>query len=110
MVLQDLAGYVALGDPAARIAAVARASQRAEPAAVAEVRTASAPAAASAPALTAEAIQAAVHDLLAGRATLDELAARHGVAAAAVAEWRRVYTDAGLRAVASLAPAGSSTR
>jgi hypothetical protein len=114
MVLQDLAGYIALGDPAARIAAVARPSQRAEPAPVPEVRTAvaaGAPAAAgSGAALTAEAIQAAVHDLLAGRATLDELAARHGVAAAAVAEWRRVYTDAGLRAVASLAPAGSSTR
>jgi hypothetical protein len=106
MVLQDLAGYIALGDPAARIAAVARASQRAEPAPVAEVRTAAAGAPAAAapgPALTAEAIQAAVHDLLAGRATLDELAARHGVAAAAVAEWRRVYTEAGLRAVAPLA-------
>jgi hypothetical protein len=111
MVLQDLAGYIALGDPAARIAAVARASQRAEPAAVAEVRTAGAASAAAAAAagLTAEAIQAAVHDLIAGRATLDELAARHGVAAAAVAEWRRVYTEAGLRAVASLGGA-SSTR
>jgi hypothetical protein len=111
MVLQDLAGYIALGDPAARIAAVARASQRAEPPPVAEVRTAaaSAPAAAaSGPALTAEAIQAAVHDLLAGRATLDELAARHGVTAAAVAEWRRVYTEAGLRAVAPLAGTAST--
>lgn len=115
MVLQDLAGYIALGDPAARIAVAARASQRAEPAGAPEVRAAvatRAPAAAasSAPGLTGEAIQAAVHDLLAGRATLDELAARHGVAPAAVAEWRRVYTDAGLRAVASLAAASSSTR
>jgi hypothetical protein len=111
MVLQDLAGYIALGDPAARIAAVARASQRAEPAPAAEVRTAAAGApatAASGPALTAEAIQVAVHDLLAGRATLDELAARHGVAAAAVAGWRRVYTEAGLRAVASLAGTAST--
>jgi hypothetical protein len=114
MVLQDLAGYVALGDPAARLAAVARPSQRAEPGPVPEVRPAVAAsalaAAGPAPALTAEVIQAAVHELLAGRATLDEVAARHGVAAAAVAEWRRVYTDAGLRAVASLVPTGSSTR
>jgi hypothetical protein len=114
MVLQDLAGYLALGDPAARIAAAAPAGQRAAaPASVAEVRTAvaaSAPAAAApAPLLTAEVIQAAVHELLAGRATLDELAARHGVAPAEVAKWRRVYTDAGLRAVASFA-ASSSTR
>jgi hypothetical protein len=117
MVLQDLAGYLALGDPAARIAgAAAPAARRAAapaPAPVAEVRTAvaaSAPAAAApAPGLTAEVIQAAVHALLAGRATLDELAARHGVAPAEVAEWRQVYTDAGLRAVASLA-ASSSTR
>jgi hypothetical protein len=115
MVLQDLAGYLALGDPAARIAAAAPVGQRAAapaPAPVAEIRTAvTAGAAAAAPAagLTAEAIQAAVHDLLAGRATLDELAARHGVSPAAVAEWRRVYTDAGLRAVASLG-ASSSTR
>ncbi len=122
MVLQDLAGYIALGDPAARIAAAAPVSQRAaELAQVPEVRAAvatpasvgaPAPAAAasSAPGLTGEAIQTAVHDLIAGRATLDELAARHGVPPAAVAEWRRVYTDAGLRAVASLAAASSSTR
>jgi hypothetical protein len=114
MVLQDLAGYIALGDPAARLAAAAQASPRAAgPGPIAEVRTAvaaSAPAAAPPAAVTAEAIQAAVHDLLAGRVTLDELAARHGVAAAAVAEWRRVYTEAGLRAVASLAGTGSSTR
>jgi hypothetical protein len=117
MVRQDLTGYIALGDPAARIAVPARDRRRAaEPAPVAEVRTAvaaSAPAAATSTAsgLTAEAIQAAVHDLLAGRATLDELATRHGATPAEVAEWRRVYTDAGLRAVASLAASeGSSTR
>ncbi|HEX3762331.1 MAG TPA: hypothetical protein VHW23_26705 [Kofleriaceae bacterium] len=113
MVMQDLAGYIALGDPAARLAIPVQAGPRAEPAAApapapaAEVRTATA---APAAALTAEAIQTAVHDLLAGRVTLDELAVRHGVTAAAVAEWRRVYTDAGLRAVAALAAAASSTR
>lgn len=112
MVMQDLAGYIALGDPAARIATPARASLRPEPAAApaADLRTAPAAAGPAGAGLTAEAIQAAVHDLIAGRATTDELAARHGVPAAAVAAWRRIYTDAGLRAVAGLAAAGSATR
>jgi hypothetical protein len=108
MVRQDLMAYIALGDPAVRVRVPARDRRRAVEPAPAELHTASADAAP--PALTAEAIQAAVHDLIAGRATLDELAARHGVAPAAVAAWRQVYTDAGLRAVASLAAASSSTR
>jgi hypothetical protein len=114
MIRQDLMGYIALGDPAVRVGVPARSRRRASEPAPAEVRTevaARAPAPGAAPAsdLPAEAIQAAVHDLLAGRATLDDLAARHGVAPAVVTEWRRVYTDAGLRALASLV-ASSATR
>src|SRR4051794_15236226 len=77
MIRQDLMGYIALGDPAVRIGVPARSRRRAEPAPAEVLTEVAAPAAASA--LTAEAIQAAVHDLLAGRATLDELAGRHGV-------------------------------
>jgi hypothetical protein len=165
MVLQDLDGYIALGDPAARIAPRPRASD-AMTAAAAGIRPASvelvspAAAAGSARAASAEVvspaaaagstrdapgvsasdiiaagtstsravatgasatdeaatidprtIQAAVHDLLADRATLAEIAARHGVAADVAARWRRVYTEAGLRAVtALLATAGGSSR
>jgi hypothetical protein len=57
------------------------------------------PATLSTAVIDAAAIQAAVHDLIAGSATLAELAGRYGVAPATVAAWRRVYTDAGLRAV-----------
>ena len=107
MVLADLDGYIALGDPAARIA-VAGPAARVEPAGPgaevssrhAEVVTGDAPA--PAPAIDAEAIAAAVHALIAGRATLAELAGRYGVPPATVDEWRRVYTDAGLRAVSAL--------
>jgi hypothetical protein len=112
MVLQDLDGYIVLGDPAARMA-VAEPGVRArdgaaaavEPAGPVEISTRGAPAPAathSAPTIDAGAIQAAVHDLIAGSATLDQLAARSGVPPATIAEWRRVYTDAGLRAVAEL--------
>jgi hypothetical protein len=118
MVQQDLDGYIALGDPAARVTTGrpdARAHDDAaaiEPAAVADLRSghpgaigdAAAPAARLAgPAIDAGVIAAAVHELIAGRATLAELAGRHGVAPAAIAEWHRVYTEAGLRAVSELA-------
>lgn len=114
MVLQDLAGYIALGDPAARIAAArpGRAAP-ARPGAVDEIRAAPAldPAAIDAAAIDAATIEAAVHDLIAGRATPAELADRHGVAPATVEQWRRIYTEAGRRALAALAAsAGSSTR
>jgi hypothetical protein len=115
MVLQDLDGYIALGDPAARMA-VSGASARAhggvaaavEPAGPIHVTTRDAIAPSATPAtlstavIDAAAIQAAVHDLIAGSATLAELAGRYGVDPATVAEWRRVYTDAGLRAVSEL--------
>ena len=116
MVLQDLDGYIALGDPAARLAVVRPpARDRAgaagldePPAPVAELRPTpaelaprgeTAPAAA---ALDAADIQAAVHDLIAGRATLDEIAGRYRVEPATVDRWRRIYTDAGLHAVSAL--------
>jgi hypothetical protein len=114
MVLQDLAGYIALGDPAARLAvtrppARERVGGGAEdaalgaggPAAPVELtaRAGDAPAAA----LDAAALEAAVHDLIAGRATVEQLAGKHGVAPGVVEEWRRVYTAAGLRAVTELA-------
>ncbi len=114
MVLQDLDGYIALGDPAARIAA-GRPEVRArddaasvEPRPVTDIRSGHAGAIrdAAPPAATAVdagTIEAAVHELIAGRATLAELAGRHGVAPAAIAEWHRVYTEAGLRAVSELA-------
>jgi hypothetical protein len=105
MVLQDLDGYIALGDPAARMA-VSGASARAGLIHVATrdavAPSATPPATLSTPVIDAAAIQAAVHDLIAGRATLAELAGRYGVDPAAVAGWRRVYTDAGLRAVSEL--------
>lgn len=119
MLLQDLDGYLALGDPAARLQ-VARASARQRGAAAAPEQsgavelvsrpgTSAAPAApapgAAAPAIDPGAIQRAVHELIAGRATTEQLAATHGVAPAVVEEWRRVYTEAGLRAVAALAAA-----
>lgn len=101
MALQDLDGYIALGDPAARIAAE-RPEARARSSA-AELRSGSAERAASAlPCPDAPAIEAAVHELIAGRHTAGEIASRHGVAAADVERWRRVYTEAGLRAVAEL--------
>lgn len=116
MVLQDLDGYIALGDPAARMAvrgAAARAqgsvAAAIEPAGSIDVITrgaiapsATTPAPLSPAVIDAAAIQAAVHDLIAGSATLAQLAGRYGVDPATVAGWRRVYTDAGLRAVAEL--------
>jgi hypothetical protein len=54
------------------------------------------------PATADTADAAAVHDLIAGRATLAELTGRSGVEPATVADWHRVYTDAGLRAVSAL--------
>jgi hypothetical protein len=112
MMLQDLDGYVALGDPAARLQ-VARAQARKRGAAAAApapersgaVELVSAPASASAPGIDPGAIQRAVHELIAGRATAEQLATTHGVAPAIVEEWRRVYTEAGLRAVAALVAA-----
>jgi hypothetical protein len=115
MALQDLDGYIALGDPAARMA-VYGASARAHRGAAADAksigpihvttRDAIASSATRDPLCTAvidaAAAQAAVHDLIAGSATLAELAGRYGVDPATVAEWRRVYTDAGLRAVSEL--------
>jgi hypothetical protein len=118
MVLQDLDGYIALGDPAARMA-IARPDARARDGAAAAVepdrpieiatRDVAAPAATlTATTLDAGAIEAAVFDLLAGRATPAALAARYGVAPEVVEHWRRVYTEAGLRAVSALvgAPGG----
>jgi hypothetical protein len=121
MALQDLDGYVVLGDPAARLAVPPRPSAStststststlADAAAIPEP---SAPAAElrSAPDLAEDAaehaapdaiaIEAAVHDLIAGRATADDLAGRYGVAPAIVEHWRRVYTEAGRAAVAAL--------
>jgi len=112
MVLQDLDGYIALGDPAARMA-IARPDARARegtPAAVEPdrsveivTRDVAAPAATlAATTVDAGAIEAAVFDLLAGRATAAQIAARHGVAPEVVDLWRRVYTEAGLRAVSAL--------
>lgn len=121
MVLQDLDGYIALGDPAARLA-VAEPEAVEAAGSVAEVQSRPAAAAtpdAAAPSVTppvtpsagidASAIQAAVHDLIAGTATRAELAVRYDVSPATVDEWRRVYTDAGLRAVSELVakPRGS---
>ncbi|TMQ09277.1 MAG: hypothetical protein E6J91_30625 [Deltaproteobacteria bacterium] len=57
--------------------------------------------------LDATAIEAAVHELIAGRATLAELAGRYGVTPATVAAWHRVYTTAGLRAVSELVARGA---
>jgi hypothetical protein len=105
----------ALGDPAARMA-VSGASARphgavaaaANPAGPIHVTTRDAiappapPATLATAAIDAAAIQAAVHDLIAGRATLAELAGRYGLDPTIVAGWRRVYTDAGLRAVSAL--------
>jgi hypothetical protein len=103
MVMADLDGYIALGDPAARLAVAPPAAElRSTPAGPAPAAAIAARDAASA-APDAAAIETAVHDLIAGRATADELAARHGVSPATVEHWRRVYTDAGLRAVAALA-------
>lgn len=121
MALQDLNGYLVLGDPAARLAisalraglrASADAEERPAPSApAAELWSAPpapgegtppAPAESAAPAPDAIAIEAAVHDLLAGRATAGDLAARHGVAPSTVEHWRRVYTEAGRAAVAAL--------
>jgi hypothetical protein len=125
MVRQDLAGYIALGDPAARLIVPERSETRdsravgsaAPPRSAAlEIATAGAlasPAAAptaAAPTPAAEDIEAAVHDLLAGRATAGELAARHGVPVTRVEHWRRVYTEAGRRALSELASAGPSPR
>jgi hypothetical protein len=126
MVLQDLDGYITLGDPAARIA-VARASGHARDDAdtvapagpITDIRnlpglrdlySSNAPGAPGDPAppptsvaaVDASAIQAAVHELIAGTATLAEIAGRYGAPQATIAEWHRVYTDAGLRAVAAL--------
>jgi hypothetical protein len=111
MIRQDLMGYIALGDPAVRVGVPARSRRRAAGPApeVRPERAARAAVGAPAAGLTAEVIQAAVFDLIAGRATPDELAARHGVAPDTVVEWRRVYTDAGLRELASLVDR-SSTR
>lgn len=108
LALQDLDGYIALGDPAARLAATrpeARARGEASVPAVAPNLYVEPSAA-----LDGDAIQTAVHDLIADRATVDELAVRHGVAAATVEAWRRVYTDAGLRAVSALAARGPGDR
>jgi len=113
MVRQDLDGYIALGDPAARMAvagpdAAARgASAIVEPARPAEIATrdATSPPATLPPAtveVSADAMEAAVFDLIAGRATPAEVAARYRVAAEVVDQWRRVYTEAGLRAVGEL--------
>ena len=115
LVRQDLSGYIALGDPAARLVVPDRSEARpgrlAEHAAGAASRAAPEIAPAAAPAISAEDIEAAVHALIAGLATPDELAARLGATTAAVAEWRRVYTDAGRRALAELvAAAGSPPR
>jgi hypothetical protein len=126
MVLQDLDGYIALGDPAARVTAdrpQARTREGATAAApagpVADIRSghaeatrdaAAAPARVTAAAIDAGAIEAAVHALVAGRATLAELAGRCGVAPAIVAEWHRVYTEAGLRAVSELIANGDPDR
>ena len=113
MLLQDLEGYIALGDPAARLQVVRAPARKRRGAAVAPeapersgpVELTSSPAASPSLGISPAAIQRAVHELIAGRATVEELAATHGVAPAAVEEWRRVYTEAGLRAVAALAMA-----
>jgi hypothetical protein len=122
MALQDLDGYIALGDPAARLAEArpeARArggAAAAAPAPAIELISGSAglpssdPPAPTATTLDAGAIQTAVHDLIAGRATVEELAARHGVPPATVDRWRRVYTEAGLRAVSALGANGRGDR
>jgi hypothetical protein len=125
MVLQDLDGYIALGDPAARLvvpelpdvdtarpvpeiqsrhAAVTLGDATAPPVTLSVTPSVTPP-----EAITASAIQAAVHDLIAGTATRAELAVRYGVSPVTIDEWRRVYTDAGLRAVSELVvrPLGS---
>jgi hypothetical protein len=116
MVRQDLAGYIALGDPAARLVvphrSEARDARSAERTATAASRVAPEIAtAAPARSVSTADIEASVHALIAGRATPGELAARHGVPEALVEDWRRVYTDAGRRALAELvAAAGSPPR
>src|ERR1700759_2380576 len=98
--MQDLDGYIPLGEPAARRAAPAEARKPRPAAAPPTINTATA--APAHPALDAAAIEAAIPDLIAGRATRDPLATRCGVTAATVDEWRRVYTEAGRRAVTEL--------
>jgi hypothetical protein len=123
MVMQDLDGYIALGDPAARLLvddASRPAARSISPAAV-EIRSAASELAAATASsasistrstaagatgaisvLDPAAIQTAIYDLIAERATPADVAARLGVDTATVTAWHRAYTETGLRAVLAL--------
>ncbi|HYH98599.1 hypothetical protein [Hyalangium sp.] len=103
MLRQDLAGYILLGDPAVRLplasARVEASVPRSHLDAMASVGLAGFELPAP-PAPEPTAAEQAVIELLAGKGTLADIAARHGIAPGELCQWEELYRAAGRAALA----------
>jgi hypothetical protein len=103
MLRQDLAGYILLGDPAVRLplASTEAALSRSLPTLPAQplMPDASAP-------RSAEGMATAVLRLLGGQESARDIASWAHVPVEELHHWRRVYMEAGLKALAELRPSG----